>query len=323
MKNTFAIIAFSLVGILSMSSLEALAFKDSKIPVSPKVIYGNDDRSDYYQITSEALKDLAPATLAIVYNENISKIKSDEYIIKAKTLKESHDLCSDEIYADQMTASDCTAFLIAPDIAITAGHCMNTVQDCAKKKFVQNYFLSSADSMKNGYVVNEIAITQCVEILAREKNPGTGVDYAVVRLQKVLAVKKYFEMRKTDTIADFSELTVIGYPSGLPLKYTQKSRVRANDKEHFFQMDADTFGGNSGSPVINEDTGLVEGILVRGERDYEYDGVQKCYRTKKCAMGTCRGEDVVRATSVPLENLETTIKTLGLSHNISTLPRTE
>lgn len=326
MKKTLAIIAFSLVGILSSLSLvDAVAAtpKRSKIPVSPKVIYGNDDRYDYYQVASSALREMAPATLAIVYNENFSKIKSDEYLIKAKSLKDNYDLCSDEMYADQMAASDCTAFLIAPDIAVTAGHCMNTVQDCAKKKFVQNYYLTSADSMKDGHLVNEVNITQCVEILAREKNPGTGLDYAVVKLQKILPVTKYFEMRRSDSVTDFSELTVIGYPSGLPLKYTQKSRVRTNEKEHFFQMDADTFGGNSGSPVINEDTGVVEGILVRGERDYEYDGVQKCYRAKKCAMGTCRGEDVVRSTSVPLESLEIKIKTLGLSHNISTLPRTE
>ena len=35
-----------------------------------------------------------------------------------------------------------------------------------------------------------------------------------------------------------------------------------------FMTNLDTFGGNSGSPVYNAKTHKVEGILVRGERDY-------------------------------------------------------
>jgi hypothetical protein len=46
--------------------------------------------------------------------------------------------------------------------------------------------------------------------------------------------------------------------------------------------------------VFNAHTGLVEGILVRGESDYESNSVDEknCMRVKKCVMEECRGEDV-------------------------------
>jgi hypothetical protein len=49
----------------------------------------------------------------------------------------------------------------------------------------------------------------------------------------------------------------------------------------------------------------VEGILVRGERDYVLDSVSNCYRPKVCKMNECRGEDVTRITNIKeLKNLK-------------------
>jgi len=60
----------------------------------------------------------------------------------------------------------------------------------------------------------------------------------------------------------------------------------------------DTFKGNSGGPVINAKTGLVEGIVVRGEKDKEKDNENKCFRLKRCKDDECRGEDITRISQV-------------------------
>ena len=49
-------------------------------------------------------------------------------------------------------------------------------------------------------------------------------------------------------------------------------------------------------PAINETTGEVEGILVRGETDFVYKN--SCRVSNVCADDGCRGEDVTRITDV-------------------------
>jgi hypothetical protein len=92
---------------------------------------------------------------------------------------------------------------------------------------------------------------------------------------------------------------VIGSPSGLPLKVAGGAQVRGNSHPFFFTANLDTFQGNSGSAVFNAETGMVEGILVRGEEDYQVNMVKGCIEAKACTDVGCRGEDVSRLTSLP------------------------
>lgn len=299
----------------------SLAANALKLPVKPTVIYDEDDRKDYNEISQTSSFDGKRSVLAIIYNENINTLKNGEVHIDGKSIGEERQLCASETFRDQLAVADCTAFLIAPNIAVTAGHCMNTVQDCKKKKFVQNYAVTASNDMKDAFFVYNENVATCTEIIAREKNQATGLDYAILKLDRDLESNHYFKMRTEGSVELGAKLTVMGYPSGLPLKYTQNSVVRENTNPIFFQMNADTFGGNSGSPVIDEVTGLVEGILVRGERDYELDRAQNCYRAKKCQSGFCRGEDAVRTTQLPVSTI--TEKASGPLHNDYTLPRTE
>jgi hypothetical protein len=55
-----------------------------------------------------------------------------------------------------------------------------------------------------------------------------------------------------------------------------------------------TYGGNSGSAVINSETFEVEGILVRGETDFAWQG--DCNVSLVCPTSGCRGEDCTRTT---------------------------
>jgi Peptidase S46 len=70
--------------------------------------------------------------------------------------------------------------------------------------------------------------------------------------------------------------------------------VRSNRRRAFFVANLDTYGGNSGSPVVDQHTHVVEGILVNGEDDFvQYDG---CNVSVVCPDAGCQGEAVTRST---------------------------
>ncbi len=64
----------------------------------------------------------------------------------------------------------------------------------------------------------------------------------------------------------------------------------------YYVANLDTYGGNSGSAVFNAKTGVIEGILMRGENDYVYKN--GCRVSNVCASDACRGEDVTKLSSI-------------------------
>lgn len=80
------------------------------------------------------------------------------------------------------------------------------------------------------------------------------------------------------------------------MKVAGDGSIRDNHPEGYFVAELDTGGGSSGSPVLSLETGIVEGIVVRGERGYETNG--ECWINRRCVAETCRGEDVTRASIV-------------------------
>ncbi|MDD5627517.1 MAG: serine protease, partial [Elusimicrobia bacterium] len=125
---------------------------------------------------------------------------------------------------------------------------------------------------------------------------GAGADWALVKLDRPAAGHKPLALNKAGTPANKTPLFVIGHPAGLPTKVAGGATVRDASPEGYFVANLDTYGGNSGSAVFNAYTGLVEGILVRGENDYVWKG--DCMVSNKCPEDGCRGEDVTKLSAV-------------------------
>lgn len=257
---------------------------------SSKVIYGVDNRRDVSDVTDEKFKSWAKSTLAQI---SPSKIGNDGSII-SETLGEAYSLCSTEAFIAQKNPARCSGFLVAPNIVVTAGHCMTSSSDCSN-------YLWVTDFVKEASHIKDSQVYKCKRIINQALEQSTELDYAVIELEREVNDRKFFRVQSTQKVARDAELVVIGHPSGLPTKVADGGRVRANTNEFFFSASLDTYGGNSGSAVINETTGMVEGILVRGETDYvwgsEADG-RSCRVSNVCAEGECRGEDVTRMSKV-------------------------
>jgi V8-like Glu-specific endopeptidase len=254
------------------------------------VIYGDDNRLDYYEVEQPEIKQLADATVALVYAHQVKEVADNLDIKSLQTGKygEEQGLCKDEPYYSQPTAAFCSGFLVSEDTIVTAGHCVLNQDSCDSINFVFGFRMADATKAETDIPKNQIY--KCAELVRQELTEGQ--DYAVVRLDRKVEGVRPLKIARGNLMSVGQPIFVVGHPAGLPTKVAAGANVRSwGDKEKFFVANLDTYGGNSGSAVFNAETREVEGILVRGEQDFAYDEPNDCMRSNLCPSGACRGED--------------------------------
>ncbi len=261
--------------------------------VSSNVVYGTDGRFDLHEITDANLKRLADSTVALIKRSDLTT-QSGMTTIRSKNYGSQMGLCSTEKFYEQDIAAFCSGFLVAPDVIVTAGHCIKTQSDCVGTQFVFGYNVKIANLFPEQ--VAESEVYNCREII-KTTVESNGTDFAVIKLDRAVTNHRPLSIRQAGSVQVGEPLIVVGHPSGLRTKMTLGGKVRTSTQDaSFFVANVDTYGGNSGSVVFNAETGLVEGILVRGEQDFTPKN--GCNISKVCAEDTCRGEDITRISAV-------------------------
>ena len=260
---------------------------------SIKVIYGQDNRLDTYEVQDPTYRELAESTAAMVPNQNL--MMTEEGVVLGGKSLQQRGMCSSERFAKQLTSAVCSGFLVGEDLLVTAGHCIKSQQDCNNYRWVFDYKVETAD--QPWAMVPRTSVYGCKKIISRSLNNSTKDDYALIKLNRRVLDRRILKYRKQGRQAKGDRLVVIGHPTGLPQKVADGARIRKLDK-NFFSANLDTYGGNSGSAVFNADTGIVEGILVRGATDYVYDSRKKCRVSNRIGDNDGRGEDVTYITNI-------------------------
>lgn len=240
----------------------------------PVIIYGEDNRKDTYEVTNPLFLKLAQSTAAQIPNRNIT-IRGSTAELNGPTLKEftpnglPHPICDKERFSHQITAGNCSGFLVAPNVIATAGHCMTSINDCRNFKWVFNYKVQG----KNDSAVSVAAtdVYSCTKILKQSLN-GT-LDFALIQIDRAVVGKAVKIAAVEAAVGD--PLVVIGFPTGLPQKVSDQARV-ISKQGLSFMTDLDTFAGNSGSAVFNARSGELVGILVNGRQDYRRNVALGC-----------------------------------------------
>jgi V8-like Glu-specific endopeptidase len=287
------IIAFA----LALTIFTTSSFAKINTHLIPKVIYGIDDRMDVYQSQDTLLKELSRSTAAQIQREDFSE-DSTGATLHGTTMEEG-GMCKTERFYNQKTAANCSGFLIAPDVLVTAGHCITSEASCDNYYWVFDYANREKENDEFKFINDQIFY--CTQIIDRQKDSMTMNDYAIVRLNRAVPNRVPLKIRTTGKIADNAIVAVLGYPTGLPLKITSNAKLRDNSNNIFFKLNSDTYGGNSGSAVVDMTTGLVEGILVRGDTDFQ-KGDADCYSSVIRTEDGGRGEDATRITNLHLKN---------------------
>jgi len=255
-----------------------------------KLVYGVDDRMDAFEIVDDDIAHSASGVASLIDMVDIEDNGDGTSTIRTVSFKDAQDLCDGERFAAQPTSPFCSGFLVGSRLLATAGHCIDN-NNLARTRFVFGFAMVDKNTPR--VTISNDDIYSATSIVAHRLE-SVGADYAVIKLIRAVTGRAILPLRRTGKIADNREVYVIGHPSGLPLKYAPGAKVRDNDESEFFVANLDTYGGNSGSPVFDERTHKVEGILVRGETDFVSNGT--CRVSNVCSTNGCRGEDVTRAT---------------------------
>jgi V8-like Glu-specific endopeptidase len=252
------------------------------------VIYGEDNRKDVFESSNASFIELSKSTAAMIKGSNLKLLTNNEIEITASTLQQ-RGICSKERFSQQISAANCSGFLVAEDKIVTAGHCIRSEADCMNFKWVFDYRVDfSNQSTVN---VPKTSVYSCKKIISRSLDNLTKDDYAFIELDRKVLDRQPLKVRKGGKVEKGAPLVVIGHPTGLPTKIADGANVRSLQGK-FFVANLDTYGGNSGSAVFNVETEEVEGILVRGETDYVLNSSLGCQVSNVCPADGCRGEDV-------------------------------
>ncbi len=261
------------------------------------VIYEEDNRVEPSEIKDKIkISQAIPSVALLLETRDISNTSSTSYKrIATTSLGKSMNLCPTERFYNQSAAGFCTGFLVTDDILVTAGHCLSEKKSCEDFSVLFDFTEDRADHSKKLRVPSK-NIFRCIEVLYfsddRENNPDQ--DIAIIRLDR--PTKRPHLFLASQKIKDTSILSLIGHPLGLPMKVAHSGSLLQNSEEKFFSLAIDSYSGNSGSPLINESSGKVEGMLIRGHNDFILKG--NCYVSAECTKNSCFGEDGLRSSLI-------------------------
>ena len=258
------------------------------------VIYGEDNRKDVFESPNASFIELSRSTAAMIPATNLKTILS-EVEISGTTLR-GRGICAKERFSNQISAANCSGFLVADNKLVTAGHCIKGPAQCSSYKWVFDYRVESSDQGK--VTVPATSVYSCKKVIATRLDSASKDDYAIIELDRPVTDRLPLKFRRSGKPSVGDSLVVIGHPTGLPTKIADGAKIRSLSGK-FFIANLDTYGGNSGSAVFNVQTEEVEGILVRGETDYVYNSSLGCQVSNLCPDTGCRGEDVTYIANVP------------------------
>jgi S1-C subfamily serine protease len=263
-------------------------------PISGRVIYGEDDRRDLYEVTDHYWLSASDSVAGLILKKNLIHEGKMTKII-GPTLGADKSLCPSERFIEQTVAADCSGFLIDKNKILTANHCIENTFECSQTKIVFGFQIPHPKI--DPTVVPTDDVYSCIRII---QNKHGSQDFALIELDRDVTGHQPLPLMKSIDFKVGDALAVIGHPAGVPLKISVGGIIR-DIRPEFFVASIDTYGGSSGSPVFHERTGAVIGIVVRGESDYEEN--KGCRISKRCPESGCRGEDVSRLIDLKFKEI--------------------
>ncbi len=257
-------------------------------------IYGADSRRERYQVTSNKLRAAARSSAALFGEDVLVRDSSSATwsVPDPPTLREIYELCPGQRFSSQPRVSFCSATLIAPDLILTAGHCMDPRDDgrsCADTVVMFDFAYDAAPGSRPMRIIEDVPdedVYRCKRVLA-SVNTGwpAAQDFAVVRLDRAVVGRAPVEVDWTGERSIGTAVHVIGHPSGLPQKLASGAVTSDSDEsDDILEHDADTLQGNSGSGTFDAGGRLIGDLVWNSGEPYTWDEDRECYVVSKCGV---------------------------------------
>ena len=241
-----------------LAALAALAA--APLCAQDKTIYGVDNRLDFFQVTDPVARTAMDSAVSVFRSTRLAA-EGGSFRVDGRPLgSESRGLCPGQRFFEQNTAAYCSGTLIAPDLVLTAGHCMQAKENfpdaCAAARFGFGYAVLKAGEQPGSLAREDVYSCAALALYAKSGDE----DYAVVRLDRPVSGHRAAAVSFSYARPGAGIFTV-GGPYGLPLKVTGGSKIRSNDGSRV-STDLDTSGGNSGGGVFDAATGAIIALHV-------------------------------------------------------------
>jgi ribosomal protein L19 len=186
-----------------------------------KVIYGPDDRIDFYQETVIKKRKNSFGVVALVKKNKITESSNGIYSLSTVPFKDANNLCPKEPFVNQPIASFCSGFAISNNIIVTAGHCVKSEADLESIRFIFDFKAIDAVNVKTQF--NHQLIFSGKRIISRGFD-RSGFDYAIIETNETIPNSRILSLNRNSTVNNEEDVYVIGHPAGLPLKNCRWSK---------------------------------------------------------------------------------------------------
>lgn len=287
--------------VLAVFSLpNAIQADPPQSPSPAKEIFGADDRLDVFEETDPFKIALSRSVCALLTKDFLADNKDGTYTILSMPNvirvegRAPLPLCPDERFAGQPAAAFCTGFMVGPELIATAGHCA-VDSDLSQIRVVFGFDMLDATTPVATVDADQV-YTISEEVSARF---GWIHDHAILRTDRPISAPgaSPLALRRSGRIAHDTRIGTIGHAWGLPKKisFGQHTQVTRNTGIFDFLTNLDASAGNSGSPVFNQETGVVEGIYsFSRESDIAIQG--DCFTINR-PFGVKPTQGVIRAAT--------------------------
>jgi V8-like Glu-specific endopeptidase len=274
----------------------------STAALRPFAVYPPDDRLDtpaaLFRNPTRQL--VAASTPALIKTDSLKKQADGSFELLASPLRTVINICNGVPFADQPSGALATAFLIAPNVIVTAAHIFGFLRQ--RKELLRVVFGFTHDGTSPNLRFEPDDVYEIIDIDSRRTR--SGGDWALATLDRPVVGRTPLVPRRSGRIPDHTPVYMIGYPLGLPQKIAGNARVTDNRADDIFFANLDGFAGNSGSPVLNAETNEVEGLIFGGLRDFDPSPTgENCVVVHNCGTNRCHGEEIVRMTEIPLRRM--------------------